>query len=59
MKNAINRALVKLKKDGTYDALVKKWFSGIPGFNIKEAEGEKIKFLLAFFEKILLNVINI
>ncbi len=35
MKNAINRALVKLKKDGTYDALVKKWFSGIPGFNIK------------------------
>ncbi len=41
MKNAINRALVKLKKDGTYDALVKKWFSGIPGFNIKEAEGEK------------------
>ena len=41
MRNAINRALVKLKKDGTYDALVKKWFSGIPGFNIKEAEGEK------------------
>ena len=41
MRNAINRALVKLKKDGTYDALVKKWFSGIPGFNIKEAESEK------------------
>ncbi len=41
MKNAINRALNKLKKDGTYNALVKKWFSGIPGFNIKEAEGEK------------------
>ena len=41
MKNAINRALNKLKKDGTYNALVKQWFSGIPGFNIKEAEGEK------------------
>ena len=41
MRNKINQALNKLKKNGTYDALVKKWFSGVPGFNIREAEGEK------------------
>lgn len=33
----INQALKKLEKNGTYNRLIKKWFAGIPGFNIKEA----------------------
>lgn len=37
----LNQALAELKADGTYQKLVNKWFSGIPGFNIKEAEGNK------------------
>lgn len=36
--NAINRALTQLEKNGTYDKLMRKWFSGISGFSIKEAE---------------------
>lgn len=39
-KDAINKALAELKADGTYQKLLKKWFEGIPGFNIKEAEGK-------------------
>lgn len=38
MAAAINKALTKLEKNGTYDRLVRKWFSGIPGFSVKEAE---------------------
>ena len=39
MLKQINKALAELKKNGTYHRLVVKWFSGIPGFNVKEAEG--------------------
>lgn len=38
MLSKINTALDELKKDGTYQKLIKKWFSGIPGFNIKDVE---------------------
>lgn len=38
MADAINKALVKLEKNGTYNRLMHKWFDGIPGFSIKEAE---------------------
>lgn len=34
----INQALDELKKNGTYNRLMHKWFDGIPGFSIKEAE---------------------
>ncbi len=34
----IDKALNELKKNGTYHRLLVKWFSGIPGFNIKEVE---------------------
>lgn len=40
LANQIDKALTELKKDGTYNRLMKKWFSGIPGFSIKEAEGK-------------------
>ncbi|CAH0416722.1 transporter substrate-binding domain-containing protein [Periweissella fabaria] len=33
LKNAINKAIAAIHKDGTYDRLVKKWFSNVPGFN--------------------------
>lgn len=36
----INQALEAVRKDGTYDRLVKKWFGDIPGFDIKAAEKE-------------------
>ncbi|MCT7679575.1 MAG: glutamine ABC transporter substrate-binding protein, partial [Lactobacillus iners] len=32
------KALLALKKNGTYHRLLVKWFDGIPGFNIKEVE---------------------
>ena len=35
--HAMNRALSELKKNGTYQRLLNKWFAGIPGFDIKEA----------------------
>ena len=38
MRNHLNKALNELKDNGTYSKLVKKWFSGIPGFKIKEVE---------------------
>lgn len=38
--SVLNRALSNLRKDGTYNRLVKKWFGNIPGFNIKYAEKE-------------------
>ena len=37
LRNKIDQALEELKADGTYQKLLKKWFSGIPGFSIKEA----------------------
>ncbi|QNQ82895.1 transporter substrate-binding domain-containing protein [Lactobacillus sp. PV037] len=36
----INQALQSLRKDGTYDRLVRKWFGNISGFDIKAAEKE-------------------
>lgn len=33
LKAAINQAIEAIHKDGTYDRLVKKWFSNVPGFN--------------------------
>lgn len=38
MANKINQALTELEKDGTYDRSVRKWFKGIPGFNLHEIE---------------------
>lgn len=38
MRRAVNKAFVKLKKNGTYQRLLKKWFNGVPGFNYKEVE---------------------
>ncbi len=38
MANKINQALIELEKDGTYDRIVRKWFKGIPGFNLHEIE---------------------
>lgn len=38
MVKHINKALDELKKNGTYDRLIKKWFKGIPGLNVKEME---------------------
>lgn len=37
LRNKLDQALEELKADGTYQKLLKKWFSGIPGFSIKEA----------------------
>ncbi|MBD5431347.1 transporter substrate-binding domain-containing protein [Lactobacillus agrestimuris] len=34
----IDKALKELEENGTYDRLMHKWFDGIPGFSIKEAE---------------------
>ncbi|CAH0419507.1 glutamate ABC transporter substrate-binding protein [Periweissella ghanensis] len=33
LKTAINKAIEAIHKDGTYDRLVEKWFSNVPGFN--------------------------
>ena len=38
LANKINQALTELEKDGTYDRIVRKWFKGIPGFNLHEIE---------------------
>lgn len=38
MMRKINLALNQLEKDGTYQRLLKKWFSNIPGFNVKTVE---------------------
>ena len=34
----IDKALKELEENGTYNRLMHKWFDGIPGFSIKEAE---------------------
>lgn len=33
LKGAINKAIDEIHHDGTYDRLVKKWFSNVPGFD--------------------------
>lgn len=38
MRDHLNKALDELKANGTYSKLVKKWFGGIPGFDVKEVE---------------------
>jgi len=38
MVKHINKALDELKKNGTYNRLIRKWFKGVKGFNIKEVE---------------------
>ncbi|MCH3905425.1 MAG: transporter substrate-binding domain-containing protein [Lactobacillus sp.] len=38
MRDEINKAFAKLKANGTYDRLLKKWFADVPGFNYKEVE---------------------
>ncbi|WP_129044451.1 glutamate ABC transporter substrate-binding protein [Companilactobacillus metriopterae] len=35
-KQAINKALEEVIKDGEYNKLIKKWFGDVPGFNYKE-----------------------
>jgi putative glutamine transport system substrate-binding protein len=38
MTNAMNQAINTLRKNGTYEKLINKWFGDIPGFDIKEVE---------------------
>lgn len=38
MVHHINKALDELKRNGTYSRLIEKWFTGIPGLNVKEIE---------------------
>lgn len=40
MMQKINRALKELKQSGEYQKMVRKWFKGIPGFNVKEVEAD-------------------
>ncbi|KRN27084.1 transporter substrate-binding domain-containing protein [Liquorilactobacillus mali] len=37
LKNKINKALAEMRKDGTYQKLLQKWFGNVAGFNLKEA----------------------
>lgn len=37
LKNKINKALSEMRKDGTYQKLLQKWFGNVAGFNLKEA----------------------
>ncbi|GAB6093341.1 glutamate ABC transporter substrate-binding protein [Furfurilactobacillus curtus] len=34
----INKAIKEMQADGEYNALIKKWFGNVPGFNYKELE---------------------
>ncbi|MFD1392673.1 glutamate ABC transporter substrate-binding protein [Lacticaseibacillus jixianensis] len=36
LTKAMNKALDQLDKNGTYERLLKKWFSDVPGFDVKE-----------------------
>ncbi|WP_390406161.1 glutamate ABC transporter substrate-binding protein [Lacticaseibacillus jixiensis] len=38
MTNAVDNAVAELRKNGTYEKLINKWFGDIPGFDIKEVE---------------------
>lgn len=40
MAKKLDQALTTLKRNGTYDRLIRKWFQGISGFNIKEVEAK-------------------
>ncbi|KRL00543.1 transporter substrate-binding domain-containing protein [Liquorilactobacillus capillatus] len=37
LKNKIDQAIAEMRKDGTYEHLLQKWFGGIAGFDLKEA----------------------
>lgn len=39
---AVNQALKEIREDGTYNRLMKKWFTGISGFSIEEATKTKL-----------------
>lgn len=43
LRQAINKALKSLRANGTYDKLVRKWFGKVSGFDVKEAESQKVK----------------
>ncbi|ANZ57573.1 glutamine ABC transporter substrate-binding protein [Fructilactobacillus lindneri] len=36
LNNAVNKALAEIIKDGTYNRLIKKWFSNIPGLDWRD-----------------------
>lgn len=38
---AVNKALKTLRENGTYARLMKKWFNGVPGFNIEASSKTK------------------
>ncbi|WP_203663331.1 transporter substrate-binding domain-containing protein [Lacticaseibacillus sp. 53-4] len=38
LTNAMNQALDTLQKNGTYERLLKKWFSDVPGFDVQEVQ---------------------
>lgn len=37
LKNKIDKALADMRKDGTYQRLLQKWFGNVAGFDLKEA----------------------
>lgn len=43
LRQAINKALKSLRANGTYDKLVRKWFGKVSGFDVKEAESQRVK----------------
>lgn len=43
LRQAINKALKSLRANGTYDKLVRKWFGKVSGFDVKEAESQKVE----------------
>lgn len=43
LRQAINKALKSLRANGTYDKLIRKWFGKVSGFDVKEAESQKVK----------------
>lgn len=43
LRQAINKALKRLRANGTYDKLIRKWFGKVSGFDVKEAESQNVK----------------
>ena len=37
-RRSINKALAKIKENGTYDKIANKWFGDVPGFHVKEVK---------------------
>ncbi len=37
MRSKVNAALAEMRKDGTYQKLLQKWFGNVAGFDLKEA----------------------